>query len=274
MFDGSSFRNRIELGCYSQVVTLAVVLHFQPDWPFQGGTVIEAMASSGRYRSQFETGTSNGGLTAFRGGERWRWESRLFEGRYDAGEARSRPLYGALDLGDPYGAAPRFGSAFLRLNRGATERATYCYPDSVFEPERIVEAKELRVLIEAMTSDDPDPLDRYVEAHVHGGVVLAEDVESVVLDPCFESTAIHKAAEHIAPVEFHPGFSASSSSLDPAYRGRGSVALAQSLARDLTPEVLGRALRSGGHDPLDMKRVWHLLARYGRAQSERSSPVS
>jgi Protein of unknown function (DUF3626) len=32
------------------------------------------MADDGVYRSRFETGRSNGGLTAFPGGDRWRWE--------------------------------------------------------------------------------------------------------------------------------------------------------------------------------------------------------
>lgn len=47
--------------------------------------VIESMADDGPYRSQFATGIPNGGLTAFPGGDRWRWESRLFSGRYDSG---------------------------------------------------------------------------------------------------------------------------------------------------------------------------------------------
>ncbi|TWH30697.1 DUF3626 domain-containing protein [Isoptericola variabilis] len=47
---------------------MSLTLHFRPDWPFAGGLVIEAMARDGRYRSQFETGTSNGGLTAPRVG--------------------------------------------------------------------------------------------------------------------------------------------------------------------------------------------------------------
>lgn len=264
-------RDRDPVGCYSRPVTLAVLLHFQPDWPFQDGTVIEAMAMSGRYRSQFETGTSNGGLTAFRGGDRWLWESRLFDARYDVGSATSRPVYGAVDLGDPHGAAPRFGSAFLRLRPDVSERATFCYPDSVFEPQGVVDAGGLSSLIESMMADDLDFLDRYVEAHVHGGVDLARDVEAIVLDPCFDGTAVHRAAGNIAPVAFHPGFRVNTDSLDLDYRGQQSVTLAQSLATELTPEVLGRAVRSGACDHQAMKRVWHLLARYGRARSDRGA---
>jgi hypothetical protein len=41
------------------------------------------MARDGVYRSQFETRVSNGGLTAYPGGDRWRWESRIFGAAYD-----------------------------------------------------------------------------------------------------------------------------------------------------------------------------------------------
>ncbi|HEY3016983.1 MAG TPA: DUF3626 domain-containing protein, partial [Nocardioides sp.] len=43
-----------------------VTLQFHPDWPAGGlvdDLVIESMARDGEYRSQFVTGTSNGGLT-------------------------------------------------------------------------------------------------------------------------------------------------------------------------------------------------------------------
>ena len=54
--------------------------------------MLGSIAEEGYYRSQFETGTSNGGLTAHEGGDRWRWESRMFAGATtppDPGRARS-----------------------------------------------------------------------------------------------------------------------------------------------------------------------------------------
>jgi hypothetical protein len=75
-------------------VSPRIVLHFHPGWPFGDGTVIEAIVSSGVYRSQFETGISNGGLTAHAGGARWRWENQLFTGRYDS--AGHVPLSGGV----------------------------------------------------------------------------------------------------------------------------------------------------------------------------------
>ncbi|WP_202887251.1 DUF3626 domain-containing protein [Kribbella solani] len=44
-----------------------ITLHFHPNWPHKGETVIDSMATDGFYRSQFTTGISNGGLTAFQG---------------------------------------------------------------------------------------------------------------------------------------------------------------------------------------------------------------
>jgi hypothetical protein len=44
--------------------SLRVTLHFHPDRQVDGALVLEIIARDGVYRSQFETGTSNGGLTA------------------------------------------------------------------------------------------------------------------------------------------------------------------------------------------------------------------
>lgn len=81
--------------CLTGPLEPAVTLQFHPDWPYQGRMVIEALAATGVYRSQFVTSISNGGLTAHPGGDRWRWESRLFAGRYEARPAEERPVYGA-----------------------------------------------------------------------------------------------------------------------------------------------------------------------------------
>ena len=50
--------------------TLRVTLNFHPDRLVRGEPVLAVMARDGVYRSQFETGTSNGGLTAHPGGDR------------------------------------------------------------------------------------------------------------------------------------------------------------------------------------------------------------
>ena len=100
---------------------------------------------------------------------------------------------------------------------------------------------------------------------MHGGVRFDRDVEAVVLDPCFRGTAVEAAAERLGcPVEWHPGFEVATAGLDEDYRGPEFVELAQSLGPVLTPAVIGDAARTGDHDAQSLKRVWHLLARFGR----------
>ena len=52
--------------------SLRVTLNFHPDRVTDDVPMLELLARSGVYRNQFETGTSNGGLTAHSGGARWR----------------------------------------------------------------------------------------------------------------------------------------------------------------------------------------------------------
>lgn len=246
-----------------------VTLAFHPDRVGRGGaTVVEALARDGLYRSQFETGTSNGGLTAHEGGERWRWESRIFGGAYDRGPATDRPVYGGLDLDrSPYGACPRFGSSFLRLAPDTLPRSTFCHPDSVFEPQRFGVHDRTGLVDDLDLDHSADPLDHYVEAHVHGGVRLDRDVEEVVLDPSFAGTAVEDAARRLGPpVRWTPGRVLAVDELvrHEAYRGPEPVALGVAVAVDgrLDARVVGLAA-AAGYDPQAVKRLWHLVARYG-----------
>ena len=205
---------------------LRVTLNLHPDRSYCGVPILRAMGSAGTYRSQFETGTSNGGLTAHPGGDRWRWEQRIFEGAYDSAPARERPKYGALNHRERMvGGAPRFGSAHLRLARHTLARTTFCYPDSVFEPEHLGTAA--RMSLSARADEDwaagvTDDLDNYVEAHVHGVVDLAHDVEAIVLDPVYRGAAVERDALELPfALEWHGGFRADIDTVraHPEYRG-------------------------------------------------------
>ena len=252
--------------------TLRVTLNFHPDRLVRGEPILAAMARDAVYRSQFETGTGNGGLTAHPGGDRWRWESRIFGGAYDAAEPAVRPKYGALDLHRrAYGAAPRFGSAHVRLAAHTVERTTFCFPDSVFDPELFGTATAF-ALAEPAAAADHDLLDDYVEAHVHGVIEIAQDVEALVLDPCYRGTDVESDALELGvPVEWHPGYRLDVATLraHPAYRGAEFVALGEALAVDgvLTPQLVGDAARAGHHDEQSLKRVWHYVARFGPVPS-------
>lgn len=246
-----------------------VTLNFHPDRLCRGELVLDAICRDGRYRSQFETGTSNGGLTAFRGGGRWDWESRIFGAAYDDAPAAERPKYGSLNFRRrTVGGSPRFGSSHLRLRPEIVARTSFCYPDSYREPANFGVASAMALIALAEADDDADPLDDYVEAHVHGPVRLDRDVEAVVLDPSFRGTAIEETASRLpCPVEWHEGFRLSAAELQrhPDYRGPEYVRLGLELAVAgfLDPGILGIAARAGRVDEQDLKRVWHYVARFG-----------
>ncbi|MEM8621143.1 MAG: DUF3626 domain-containing protein [Actinomycetota bacterium] len=257
-----------------------IVLHFHPGWGFDDTTVLQAIATSGWYRSQWQTGTSNGGLMADRGSDRWRWESTMFAGRYDDAPALDRPVYGAWNRhDDPYGASPRFGSAYLRLRPDVNERATFCWPDSVYEPQNVSGPQNLEQLCRLADSSDVDPslvssapadlpldepLNDYVEAHVHGGLLVTRDVEAVVVDPADRKEHSATLARLGCAVEEHPGYRVTADAIDPGYRGLVPVELAHRLGDEITPARLARASRSRNHDPQAIKWLWHCLARFGR----------
>lgn len=242
--------------------------------------MLDAIVASGVYRSQWTTGTSNGGLTARTGGDRWKWESQLFEGRYDQAPPNDRPVYGAWNRRhDEYGAAPRFGSAYLRLRPEVMERSTFCWPDSVYEPTAVGGPERLEELCRLADSgmvdvsrlppgaaDLPldDPLNDYVEAHVHGGVSLQRDVEAIVLDPTDLDAQVPLLSGLSCPVELHPGYRVTTDEIDPTYRGEAPIRLARTLGREITSARLAAASRSGDYDPQEVKWLWHCLARFGR----------
>lgn len=249
---------------------LRVTLNFHPDRLAGAGLVLDAMARDDLYRSQFETGTSNGGLSAHPGGDRWSWESRIFGGAYDDAPAAQRPKYGALDFRRRgTGGSPRFGSAHLRLREDTLRRTTFCYPDSVLEPTHFAVAARMS-LIERAEADDQDRLDDYIEAQIHGPLQLGRDVEALVLDPCFRGTDVHRAADTMpCPVEWHDGFGLAVAELlrHPDYRGQEYADLGRALARNghLDAKIIGDAARTGRYDQQALKRVWHYVARFGAA---------
>jgi len=249
---------------------LRITVNFHPD----RGAVLETLARDGAYYSQFVTGTSSGGLTAYPGGDRWRWEHRMFAGAYDQAPVWLRPVYGALNFRrKSVGAAPRFGSAHLRLRADTLARSTFCYPDSHLEPTAFGVASRMS-LIELAHADPTDELDDYIEAQVHGPVHLDCDVEALVLDPSFRGTAVETAAEHLpCPLQWHPGFRADIDEIrrHPDYRGPRYVTLAAELAVDgyLDPRTIGDATDTGRYDEQDLKKVWHYLVRFGSPAGHR-----
>lgn len=226
------------------------------------------LATDGHYRSQFETGTSNGGLTARAGGDRWRWESRIFGGAYDAVAPHERPKYGALNYRRrATGGAPRFGSSYFRLKPHVSRRTTFCYPDSVFEPHHFGTADRMS-LVSLAHNDARDRLDDAIEAHVHGPIQISCEVDALVLDPSYHGSPVESMARLLpCRLEWHPGFRLSIDELSrhPEYRGADIVEVAREIAQQglLTPAVIGEAVAAGRHDAQSLKKVWHYVARFG-----------
>ena len=256
--------------------SLRVTLNFHPDRVLGGMSVLECLARDGVYRSQFETGTSNGGLTAHAGGDRWRWEQRIFGHAYDDAPAAQRPKYGALNhRRRRIGGAPRFGSAHLRLGEQVLDRTTFCFPDSTFEPTAMGTAERFDLIHLTDAADDGQAhgaLDDYVEAHVHGTVRLAADAEALVLDPCFRGTGIEAQARTLGvPVEWHEGRRLTIDVLErhPDFRGPRIVEVGRRIAAAgvLDAGVIGDAALHGGEDPQDLKKVWHCVAALGAPAS-------
>ncbi len=213
-----------------------IALSFHPDRPLaDGSTVAERLLREGRYRGQFETGISAGSRTAFPGGERHRWESKLFGGAYDRGALHAeRPRYGALDLfrlAD--GPSPRFGSCRLVLRERLHDRATLTWGDSHLDPAHVGTFSVIEPLLFALLSAvatkgealgqfdldlpeiarricDPPPrlptargllgraLDDYIEVQVHAPIALASDVDALIIDPAFDDTPTGATLERIA----------------------------------------------------------------------------
>lgn len=253
-------------------------VHFHPDWIVQGQPLLALLSQQGRYQSQFESGSSNGSFSPQPEGERWQWEDQRFAGAYNQAEPSERPVYGAVDLerlGYPshhgYGAAPRFGSAYLQLHSTATARSSFCDPDSYWQPRHVglwqqMDWQQLQCLQLA------DPLDHYVEAQLHGGLLLARDVAAIWLDPCYAESPIAQAAQHCGgALRFHPGYRLNAEHLVQASQYRGAEVaevladMLQQAPEGLTPVDLGEAQAGNRYPAALLKKAWHCIAHLGRA---------
>ena len=256
-------------GAFCEIASF-VTINFHPDrFTKENVPLLVAIAEAGCLKSQFETGTSNGGLSAFSGRERWLWEQRVFDGAYDNAPNALRPKYGALNFRHyEMGASPRFGSAYFQLKPHVLTRTTFCYPDSYFEPNDFAVSSHLQSLIDKANSASEDLLDDYIEAHIHGEISLKNDIECLVLDPIYRATEIELQANALGvPVEWHQGFTLSIKTMQkyPNYRGQQFIELAKQFALnvEINAKIVGEAVTILGYDEQDVKKVWHYLARFG-----------
>lgn len=256
-------------------MSCSVTINFHPDrFTADNQPLLQAIANDGELKSQYETGTSNGGLTAYAGGARWLWEKNVFDGAYDNAHDKLRPKYGALNFRRyETGAAPRFGSAYFQLKPHTLNRTTFCYPDSFLEPDDFAVHGRISTLIEKASSSNDDLLDDYIEAHIHGSISVKDDIECIVLDPVYRSSIVEEDAAKLGvPINWHNGYELSLEEIRryPEYRGKQFVDLAEELAQHgkINAKILGLAVTQNGYKEQDVKKVWHYLARFGFAAFE------
>lgn len=208
----------------SKVLHNSITLNFHPDrFSNNGKMVIENINSQGLYKGQFQTGTTNGGKTAYKGGDRYHWEEALFQSAYPE-DSMERPKYGALNLLKYLdGASVRFGSSFFTLKHEVMDRCTFSYGDSsthpvtlstgdtfecvlvdlfkdVLENQKILnmmvpsvqEALAVLMFKRDSLKNMGRNLDYCIESHVHGDVSLLDDVESFYLDSSYKNTEIEE----------------------------------------------------------------------------------
>ncbi len=293
-----------------------LTLNFHPDRIARSGlTVAAGLAADGHYRSQWTTGVTAGSRSAITGGERQRFEREFFDGAYESIEASTgeHPVYGALDvLFDQHGGSPRFGSCFVVLEQHVRERTTFSLGDSHLAPPDVATFAEpwsvlaglaeqaqrgellgrrlggddlLQVLEGNHRSNGPARnLDGYIEAQVHGGVSLGDDVEMIVLDPSFHGSAVESditaAAERYGfDLAWHGGSEIEVEEVPDDFRGPSMPAIASRVARAdgiVGAHAIGvAALEDRFEEPTShgdpqesprqqLKYLWHTLLAHGR----------
>ena len=293
-----------------------LTLNFHPDRIARDGrTVVDGLFADGAYRSQWISGISAGSRSAMVGGERHRFERDLFDGAYDSVQPSSgeHPVYGSLDLlFDDHGGSPRFGSSYVVLASHVRQRTTLCLGDSHMRPRDVgtfarpwsvmaglAEQASGRELLNRDLGTDgllaaldgafrlgraSRDLDGYIEAQVHGGVSLSDDVESVVLDPSFRGTDVERrlAAAGVKfgfELNWHCGSELAADDVPDNFRGPTMPSLARRVA-DFDGVVDARAIgvaaaqerfeepTSSGDSPdsvlQQLKYLWHTVVAHGR----------
>lgn len=288
-----------------------------------GKTVAEGLLEDGVYKSQFETLLSNGSVSAYPGGHRDLWEQKIFFDAYHMEEVDNseRPKYGALDLmRHPDGPSPRFGSCYFLLKPSVSHRCTFTYLDShtnppekgtlqVFEDilaslfsdalhnEFAIGERNLTVdkLIDHLSGSLRKPigdlstrkanrnLNHYIEAQIHGDILLDRDADYLVADPSFQDSATGQMLKQLAnkyslQLHWHMGFSLPVEKVPDNFRGPTMPSLAKRLApkgilhachiglaaQDLFKNPQHWQDRGSYKEVLqELKLLWHVLLKCG-----------
>jgi hypothetical protein len=254
-----------------------VTVHFHPDRLMKSGvSVAEGLLRDGLYKSQFETGVTNGSPSAHVGGDRDRWEGAAFGNAYEEAPLTERPKYGSLNVFRyPDGGSPRFGSSYLVLNSACIDRCTFSSSDTFAAPSHFGTANAFDAvalsLVESLATpedrarlfdgsargitDHGRALDEYIEVHVHGDIDLVSDVRAIVVDPSFIETSTMAHIREVGirydiEIRHHAGFTLKPREVPSDFRGERMPALAARVAEfakhpgQLDAAALGQAARS------------------------------
>ncbi len=220
--------NITETHIADKLLSKPITLNFHPDRLCGSGKIIlDSLFDDAKYQGQFITKTTNGGATAYVGGQRYNWEQELFFNSYPHNYF-DRPKYGALNILNYLdGATPRFGSCYFVLSRSLVERCTFAYGDSSANPKGLCTSDTFDELIVKIIEDIQSNerilnkstssiqeglavlfynskrnflgrcLDHYIETHVHGDISLETDVDEFYIDESYKDTLIEVKAKKL-----------------------------------------------------------------------------
>jgi hypothetical protein len=207
-------------GCRARITVNVDLLH----------NLEKIVRSRGEYHSVFEAelgagGKNRGGKGADYIGRRALWERKIFGPAYGEaytpkgkkfGEDSSkicahaeRPKCGALNFtNNARGAAPNYGGSFFELAQHVRCRTTFTYADS--QSKTIYDIgtsdhmctvlasltdRQLRAAHQSARLGTCQASSQYIEAQIHGRLLVQRDVARVMLSPCDDNAVVRRALD-------------------------------------------------------------------------------
>ena len=304
-----------------KLLSSPITINFHPDrFSNNGRIIIENLTNDGVYYNQFKTETTSGGQTAYIGGDRFLWEQSLFSNIYPE-KTLERPKYGALNIFEYLdGASSRFGSCFFTLKPSILPQCTFAYGDSSTNPDTLCTMDSFYGILASLLLDVKQSgrllnkenysvrktidrlmsigsykkqilgknLDYCIETHIHGDIILNEDIESLHIDESFRGTEFYKYAEILVEkfnigLKWIPKRQIVIDDIDNEFRGPMIKPLAGKIdnlfgnsSSIINALLIGEASRSSTLNPSEwvdigdkyhvfqyLKQLWHTTAYYG-----------
>lgn len=147
--------------------------------------VLKSIIGDGRYKTQFETQSSNGYLNT---GERAKHETASFS-LHPSVSPSKRPVYGAVYKDgynfDTSASASQYGSIVLVLRGSSESRATWTQFDSLGTTTRA--SSITNPTAHGVIRNRPNDSWEYTEGQVHGGVSL-KDIKTIIVPDVYGDT--------------------------------------------------------------------------------------